>query len=99
MSHGEKTKSHRRNIMSKVLLLGDTREAFTIGSGSPGNNLYYLKLFYNDNFFKLTILLFQATKDAEVENIMTKCAKVFEQTFTRNFRTGILNSCSGFRLG
>ena len=51
------------------------------------------------SFFKLIFLLPQAAKDAEAQNIMAKCTEVFEQTFACYSRTGVLNSCNGFRLG
>ena len=36
-------------------------------------------------------------KEKQEENIKAKCVEVFKQTFTRNLRTRILNSCSVFR--
>ena len=41
----------------------------------------------------------QTLKEKEEEKIKTKCVEVFEQNFACYSRTGILNSCSGFRLG
>ena len=38
-------------------------------------------------------------KDSKALNIKAKCIEVFEQMLARYSKTGILNSCSGFRLG
>ena len=49
--------------------------------------------------FDPNIFHFQAAKDVEALKIKAKCSEVFDQSFARFSRVGILNSCSGFRLG
>lgn len=38
-------------------------------------------------------------KDAEIENLQSKCTEILEQCFAQFSRVGVINSCSGFQLG